>query len=397
MEHSGLSFVFLAVAFLATLLLYPGILSVARKQNIVDNPGARKLQRVPVPVLGGLAVLFGMGIAGVAAYAVLQDWIIYKILLLLVLMLLLGLWDDVRDVSASLRFVLEILIVWAIIPIFGLRINDFHGLWGLYAVSDTVSIPLTIIAGVGIMNAVNMIDGVDGYCSTYGIMACSVFAVIFSLSGDTAWMVMAMITVGALIPFFFHNVFGEKSKMFFGDNGSLMLGTLLALFTFRVLCSDSPCSGLEGSGLSPVALTLATLAVPVFDTLKVMVFRMVRGVSPVHPDKTHFHHLFISMQLSHLFTSAIIVSINMLIIGLLLLGWKLGASIDLQFYLVVLLALLFTWGFYFFMDGERRKNGGEGSALFQRWSEIARKHNFTITRTWLLLRGIADSPLLGGK
>ena len=190
MEHSGLSFVFLAVAFLATLLLYPGILSVARKQNIVDNPGVRKLQRVPVPVLGGLAVLFGMGIAGVAAYAVLQDWIIYKILLLLVLMLLLGLWDDVRDVSASLRFVLEVLIVWAIIPIFGLRINDFHGLWGLYAVSDTVSIPLTIIAGVGIMNAVNMIDGVDGYCSTYGIMACSVFAVIFSLSGDTAWMVM---------------------------------------------------------------------------------------------------------------------------------------------------------------------------------------------------------------
>jgi len=279
----------------------------------------------------------------------------------------------------------------------GVEINDFHGLWGLQEIEDVVSIPLSLIAGVGIMNAINLIDGVDGYCSTYGVMACIFFAIIFYYAGDMTMFTLALIAIGALIPFFFHNVFGKTSKMFLGDGGSLMLGTLLAIFTFSVLSKNSPCAQYLDDGISLVALVLAILAVPVFDTLKVMIFRVAKGHSPFHPDKTHLHHLFIELNYSHLATSGIIVTVNALIIGICALSWQLGASIDLQVYIVIFCSLLFTWGFYFFMQHEHRKNDGYGSAFFQNACQRGNATNFTNGNVWKFLRRVVDSRLLGGK
>ena len=258
-----------------------------------------------------------------------------------------------------------------------------------------VSVPLTLVAGVGIMNAINLIDGVDGYCSTYGVMACSAFAVIFFYAGDMMMFTLALIGIGALIPFFFHNVFGKTSKMFLGDGGSLMLGTLLAMFTFSTLSKDSPCASYGVLGLSLPGLALAILAVPVFDTLKVMIFRVIRGQSPFHPDKTHLHHLFIEMNFSHLSTSALIVFGNVVILGILILSWYLGASIDLQLYIVILSALLFTWAFYFFMEGQRRKFDGEGTLLWQRICKRGSKTQLSSTPFWRFIRRIVDSKFLG--
>lgn len=386
----------MVAAFVVTLAVFPHVLSFARKHKLVDNPDARKLQREPVPLMGGVTVFIGLTVSVLAGYFLLWDIRLLKILAVLLVMLLIGVWDDMKDVSASLRFVLEVLVVWFMIPFLGMHINDFHGLWGFHELPMVASVPLSIIAGVGIMNAINMIDGVDGYCSTFGIMASTVFAVVFYRAGDMAMFLLALVAIGALIPFMFHNVFGEKSKMFLGDGGSLMLGTLLVVFTFRTLSSGFPGQAFDASGLLLPALMLATLAVPVFDTLKVMCFRMFRGGSPFHPDKTHLHHLFIEMQFSHLFTSGVIVLSNALMVCLLLLAWRLGASIDWQFYLVVLMALLLTWGFYFFMEHEGRKNDGQGSEFYQRLSLLARRHYFTISAIWLFLRRLVDSHLLAG-
>lgn len=265
---------------------------------------------------------------------------------------------------------------------------------GVHELPDAVSVPLSLIAGVGIMNAINLIDGVDGYCSSYGVMACSVFAIIFFNAGDMGNFALALIAIGAFIPFFFHNVFGRTSKMFLGDGGSLMLGTLLAFFMFRVLTHGSPESVYDASGVSLPAVCLAILAVPVFDTLRVMIVRVLKGESPFHPDKTHLHHLFIDMNFSHLSTSFIIVLGNVVIGALLIAGWKLGLSVDLQAYLVILSALVFTWFFYFFMDREHRKNDGDGSKLWQ----LMCHHNISqlsSTPIWQFIRKVVDSPLLG--
>lgn len=397
MDSVWVSLFLSAVAFVVTMLAYPHVLSYARRHNIVDNPNARKLQRVPVPVMGGLTVYIGYFVASTVAFLLTKDVRIVKVMAVLTVMGSVGIWDDIKDITPALRFAVEVLVVWAIMILFDVEINDFHGLWGIRRIPAQFSIPLSLIAGVGIINAVNLIDGVDGLCSSFGMMTCLVFAYIFHHVGDTTMFFIAMIVIGGLLPFFFHNVFGQSSKMFLGDGGSLMLGTLLTLFTFNTLSADSPCFAIGYSGLSLVALTLAILSIPVFDTLKVMIYRVARGKSPFLPDKTHLHHLFIELGFSHLATSFIMVFMNLTIVGLLLLAWSLGLSMDGQVYWVIFLAVMFTWGLYFTMEGQHRQNDGEGSVFFQKVSKRGKATNISMTPFWQFFRRIVDSRFLGGK
>ena len=360
MTSNTLAIVLAFISFVVTTTGYPKVLSYARRHNIVDNPNARKLQRVPVPVMGGTSIIIGILAAAVVGFTVqlisknwdwsLVDWRMTKVMCLLAVMYAIGFWDDVKDVSPALRFLVELMVVWAMILMLGVEINDFHGLWGIHQIPDSVSVPLSLIAGVGIMNAVNLIDGVDGYCSSYGIMACIVYASLFAYAGDKQMFTLALIGIGALLPFFFHNVFGRTSKMFLGDGGSLMLGTLLALFTFTALSSESPCAKvLSGDGLSIVALCLAILAVPVFDTLRVMIVRIANGRSPFHPDKTHLHHVFVNIGCSHSITSLLEIGINLAVYGIWLLSYHFEASIGWQLYIVIIAAVILVWGTYFFL------------------------------------------------
>ena len=396
MLTTGLSIGLMVLAFVVTTLAYPYVLSFARKHKIVDNPNARKLQRVPVPVMGGTTVYIGVLVATIVGLIVSQNPRLLWALVLISIMYGVGVWDDLKDVSAYLRFLIEIGVVWIMILGLEVEINNFHGLWGVYDVPDVVSVPLTLIGGVGIMNAINLIDGVDGYCSSFGVVSCIAFAVLFLLLGEMALFALALVFIGALLPFFFHNVFGQKSKMFLGDGGSLMLGAVLSLFVFALLTSGRGNNVLDDKGLSRVALSLAILAVPIFDTLRVMMARIIRGLSPFHPDKTHLHHLFIEMDFSHLATSFMIVLGNLFIIGCLLLAWLLGASIDFQVYLVIGMALLFTTGFYYFMEAQRRANDGEGTALYKWHCKVGAKTHRSEKPFWRFMRKVVDSRFLGG-
>lgn len=393
----GWSLGLLLIAFVLTSAIYPWVLSYAVRHRVLDNPNERKLQRVPVPVMGGVAVWLGAFVTAAVSYAVVPNPRAFWIIGILTVMFGIGVWDDVKNISAWLRFLVEIFVVWVMILALDVEINDFHGLWGLHEIPDTWSMPLSLIAGVGIINAVNLIDGVDGYCSSYGIMACLGFAIAFHIAGAGNLVALALGFAGALIPFFLHNVFGRRSKMFLGDGGSLMLGTLLTYFVFSLLTSGGPCERLDIDGLSPVAFSLGILAVPVFDTLRVMTSRIVRGLSPFHPDKTHLHHLFIDLNFSHLATSSIIVTANFLLVLVLLAAWKLGLGVNGQVYLVITMGLLFTTVFYYWM--RRQEPSGvndEGTALFRRIYRLGARTHLGETLVWTWLRNLSDSRLLGG-
>lgn len=395
MITAGVSFFLMGVALVVTSLVYPYILAFARKYNIVDNPSARKLQRVPVPVMGGTTVFIGYLVAIAIEVIIYPDDYTLKITSLLFVMFLVGVYDDIKEVAAVLKFLIELCVTWSIIIVLKVEINDFHNLWGIRELPNVVSVPLSLIAGVGIMNAINMIDGVDGFCGAFCIMACTAFAVVFYYVGDMSNFALALIAIGALVPFFFHNVFGLTSKMFMGDGGSLMLGTLLVFFTFSALTNTSPVAHYDYVGPFLPALCLSILAVPVFDTLRVMILRLVKGVSPFHPDKTHLHHLFIEMNFSHLSTSIIIVLGDVFIIGLLIIGWSLGLSQEWQTYTVIICAISFTWLFYFAMDKERSKNNGEGSEMWLRWCKYGKSTHLSQTALWRFVRRVVDSRFLG--
>lgn len=368
-------------------LIYPFVLRYAIRHNIVDNPNTRKLQRTPVPVFGGVAVFMGVLPAVVVTGIFFNDFPTTTVnLCAITVMLAIGVWDDRRDISAIFRFIVEIMIVFLMMLATGCFIDDFHGLWGIHGIPEYVAWPLSIFAGVGIINAINLIDGVNGYSSGYVIVSCLLFAAFFLHCGMITLAGLALIGVGALIPFFLHNVFGGKSKMFIGDGGTLMMGTAIAFFVAYCLSSCSTVKELEARNFGLIAFTLAVLSIPVFDTLRVMSVRMLRHLSPFHPDKTHLHHLFIDMGFSHSGTTMAILSMNITTVLIWFLSWKLGASINLQTYIVVALGILNTFVFYKFMKVQAARD----SRIYRFMCSLSSLTHIGNTRFWKFMRDTVD-------
>ena len=399
--HIGI-LVFLLSA-VTSISMFPWALKFAIKHGIVDNPNARKLQRVPIPVFGGIVVYAGILMGGIVLSIWMWNWVLFYGLIGMTIMMIIGIWDDQKDISALLRLFIEIALVTAFITLTGVYIDDLHGLWGVDALDPWVGIPLSIFAGVGLINAVNLIDGVDGYSSGYGMMACALFGTCFWTVWSTTMVCMMLIMIGALLPFFMHNVFGVKSKMFIGDGGTLMLGMMMTVCVFYALSSTQPCDKLDDEGLSLPAFSLAVLCIPVFDTVRVMMMRILRGSSPFKPDKTHLHHLFIDMGFSHLGAALFILFLNFMVVMIWLASWKLGASMDVQLYIVIALGMLVTFGFYKFM--KIQQNGGpvdeegypQGTMLWYMMYKVGNWTHRENKRSWRILRLIVDGPLLGAK
>lgn len=340
MNQTTFIIILIGLAFILATVTFPLALKLAKRWNIVDNPEARKLQKKPVPVFGGIVVVIGMLIPLIVAAQYYHFYDLWYAIGAIILLWIVGVTDDIRRLSAAIRFILELLIVWVLIwhpnqPGSGLMINNLYGLWGRYSISFFSAIPLTLVAGVGIINAINLIDGVDGYSSGYGIVANTLFSYIFFSQGCLTLGIFSAVAAAALLPFYLHNVFGDKSKMFIGDGGSLVIGMVMTYDVFALLSNQSPCRAMEQQGVSLVALALVILLIPVFDTLRVMTSRILRGESPFMPDKTHLHHLYIDMHFSHAATSLSIILWNLLAVVAWYVGYRHGLTITQQFYLVI--------------------------------------------------------------
>lgn len=374
------------LALLGTLWVHPKVLKISIMKNLVDNPDARKLQRNPVPVMGGIAVFFGIVIGICSSQMMFNSPNVFMLVAAMLIMLYTGTIDDIIDLSPTIRFIIEILVVLWMMYINKSSIDCFWGLWGVDTIPQWISYPLTIFASVGIINAINLIDGVNGLSSGFCFMASVMFAIIFYTTGNTVMAIIATSAAGAIIPFFFHNVFGYHTRMFIGDGGTLVIGMMMSMFTISILGQNSVCADYAESGLSLVAMTLAILAIPVFDTLRVMTSRIIRGTSPFHPDKTHLHHLFIELGFSHAGTTISILTINFLVVVLWFVSYKLGASIEIQLYIVIALSILTTFIFYTYANKKMKKQG-KTLAFFRK---IAKLLNFEKKGFWLSLQKMID-------
>ncbi|MCH5175588.1 MAG: undecaprenyl/decaprenyl-phosphate alpha-N-acetylglucosaminyl 1-phosphate transferase [Prevotellaceae bacterium] len=382
------------VSMVTSAIVFPMALRFAKKHGIVDNPNARKLQRIPVPVFGGIVVYVGILAGSLLLMFLMPNTILMWGLVAMAIMLGIGIWDDVKNISASLRFLIEILLIIGFISITDVYIDNLHGLWGIHELTQEVGVSLSIFAGVGIVNAINLIDGVDGYSSGYGIMACLCFAIAFWSVWSPVLVCMAIVIIGALVPFFLHNVFGVRSRMFIGDSGTLMLGMLMVVMSFYAISSKSSLSTMEQHNFCIPAFLVAVGCIPLLDTIRVMTMRILRGCSPFKPDKTHLHHLFIDMGFSHLGAALFILFVNAMIVLVWLLAWKIGLSIDIQMYIVLSLGLLVTFGFYKFMKVQQY-GSQNGTKLWQAmcrlgsWTHCENKHS------WKAMREFVDGPMMG--
>lgn len=328
------------VAFVSAAFLHPKVVEIARDKGITDNPNPRKLQQTPVPVLGGTVVFFGIlvSMGGLSFYYGYSNLAIMAIMM--VVMLYVGTIDDISGLTYRFKFKTEILLSLVFVWLSGQYICDFQGLWGIHSIPSWCGILLTVLTMVGIINALNLIDGVNGLCSGYCILACGTFGIYFYQSGEPEMVIMMASCIGALFPFFFHNVFGKRLRMFIGDGGSLMMGMILAICVIRILSGSWRSGEMPGGDSCVIPFVLAVMSMPVFDTLRVMTMRMVRRTSPFHPDKTHLHHAFIGAGFTHFKTTLSILLLNVGVVGIWYLLYRIDCSLTIQLYGVILSGLL---------------------------------------------------------
>lgn len=346
-------------ALLMTFWVYFKILQIAKEKNIVDKPAARKLQTNPVPVLGGVSVFFGV-ICGILLANVLMDCVsLLPILLAMCLMIYVGAIDDIIDLTPVNRLLIEVLAVLGLIFGDGACVNSLHGLWGIGEFSWWIGVPLTVLMGVGIINAMNMIDGVNGLSSGMCITCSLIFGFTMYKGEDYTNTMLALVMAGSLFPFLIHNVLGRTSKMYVGDAGTMSMGILMCWFVMQMLRVDHNvkwASYVADQHLSLVALTLAIMSVPVIDTLRVMMGRIWHHKSPFKADQSHLHHQLLLYSNSHSLTSIVEILMALFIDFVWLVTYLFRCSMEVQFYTVVTTGVVVVVGIYFFLHYNLKRN-----------------------------------------
>lgn len=378
------------IAFGSTWWIFKKVLRIAIMKDIVDNPDARKLQKAPVPVLGGIAVFFGIIVSLTATGMFFETRSLFAIMGVMAIMLYVGTMDDILGLSPTVRFIIEIIVVLLLVFCNYYSLNDFHGLWGVYAIPEWLAIPVTVFACVGIINSINLLDGVNGLSSGYCITACIIFFFTFVWADDKEAASLAVMSIGSLIPFFCHNVFGKKSKMFMGDGGTLLMGTIMSTFVIEALNMDSPLADKVGENFGMIAFTIAVLSITIFDTLRVMVMRIIRHKSPFQPDKTHLHHLLLDLGFSHIGVTMTEILSNLMVVTAWWISYKMGASVDVQLYLVVALGMLVTFGFYKFARIQIQKE----TACYRFMLKIGKLSHITHTPWFERFRNFLDMGVI---
>lgn len=318
-------FIVLAFALSAFLswFLIPRILIVAYKKKLFDTPDERKMHQGAVPRLGGISFLPSLFISLFLMVAVryrlgyvVEDsfipYIVPEFCCMaagLILLFLTGVRDDLIGLRYRAKFIIQFIIA-CLLPLSGLWINDFYGLFGLHEISPWLGIPFTILLTVFIVNAINLIDGIDGLASGLSMAALAVFGVLYLQRGLWIYATLSFSMLGILIPFFYYNVFGKverHDKIFMGDTGSLTLGYILAFLAIRYASVNTellPMS--EGA----IVVAFSTLIVPMLDVLRVMYVRWRNGTGLFTADRNHIHHKFLDMGFSFRLTMIAIILLS---------------------------------------------------------------------------------------
>ena len=368
MENIALVLFGFIVAAVMGRVIIPNILLISFRKRLFDVPDNRKVHTRPVPRLGGVTffptILFVLCfimvcriISGHLSNSLFTMDIAGEMLALvagLTLLYIVGIGDDLVGVRYRKKFLVQIASA-AFFPLAGLYINNFYGLFGVYALPQIVGVPLTMLLVVFITNAINLIDGIDGLASGICIVALGVFGLIFACDQLWVFSLLAFTCVGVLIPFFLYNVFGKAErgrKIFMGDTGSLTLGYILSFLVIQYCMYRGVKEIPNYSGTINVALSI--LLVPCLDVVRVVIGRIQRHKSPFLPDKTHIHHKFMAMGFSPRKSLVLIQLISLFFIAstaLMVYVFKTNVNIILAFQ-VVAWTLLNIW----FSKVIRRKN-----------------------------------------
>ena len=324
---------YFAFALVVSLILQPLIISLSKKWQMLAQPNDRSEHKFPTPSLGGVGIFISLLLGG-ALFLIFDqhhDWLFF--MPSLALLFIVGIKDDLSDLSAGRKFLVQF-IAAGIIIYHGVRIESLFGLLGIYELDYWVSVAFTFVAIVGITNAFNLIDGIDGLAGSLALINLLVLTFIFYLVGSYQYMILSAIVSGGILGFLRYNF--HPAKIFMGDNGSLIIGFIMAVFIILILQNPQ----LVTIHAHAPMLLLAITSIPVFDTLRVFATRMIKGNSPFKADKSHIHHLLTNAGLNHRHASLLILIANLLVITQT--GLMLNISIEFILIMVVISLIVIT-------------------------------------------------------
>jgi UDP-N-acetylmuramyl pentapeptide phosphotransferase/UDP-N-acetylglucosamine-1-phosphate transferase len=305
----------LTVSLFIVLISIPSIVTVAQLKRLYDEPGRRKSHHKAIPNLGGIAIFAGIMIA-LGLFADFTRAIEFRLLMVsMVITFFIGIKDDILIIAANKKLSGEIIATFIIVLLGDVRFTNLHGFLGIHEIPYVVSLLLNSFVFIVIINSFNLIDGIDGLASAIGIIITLFFGTWFYLIGNIEYAVLSASVTGAFSAFFYFNVYGNKNKIFMGDTGSLLLGMVMSIIVVKFNEINSVYQGAYAIKSAP-AVSFGILIVPLFDTLRVFIIRVLRGQSPFRPDKNHLHHKLLRIGYSHLGSTLRIVMVNIFFITL---------------------------------------------------------------------------------
>src|SRR5580692_10914204 len=302
----------IAISFTVTFLAIPAVINVAEMKKLFDMPDARKVHFTPITPLGGLGIFAGFIFGSLLTlhfgqYADLQYYIAASFVIFF-----LGLKDDILIISPVKKFIGQVLAAFIIIYYGNIQIRSMHGFLGLYQLPEMFSLLLTYFAVIVVINSFNLIDGIDGLAGSLGLLSSVVFGIYFLYVGLSPYAVIAFSLAGSLLAFLIFNF--QPAKIFMGDTGYLLIGTVNAILVIKFI-NVANVSDIKFPINASPAVGFTILMIPLLDTLRVFGIRILHRRSPFSPDRNHIHHLLLDRGFSHRAITFFLVAINAIMVA----------------------------------------------------------------------------------
>jgi UDP-N-acetylmuramyl pentapeptide phosphotransferase/UDP-N-acetylglucosamine-1-phosphate transferase len=292
----------IALSFFLSLfissVLIPSLIDIARAKSYMDEPNSRTSHHDTTPTMGGIAIFIGSVIAFLMFVSVDAMPAFQYILAGVLIIFFIGFKDDIIGISPYKKLLGQVIAALIVIEFGRILLTNLHGLFYIYPITYNFGLVLSVITIIGITNCFNLMDGIDGLSASLSILACTAFGIWFYYTGNYDWTVLCAGVTGATIAFLYFNIFSKRYKIFMGDTGSLLLGFVISIIAIRFNEASVGVAGPFAVQAAP-SVSIGFLMIPIFDTLRVFITRMVKNKPPFSPDRTHIHHYLLDLGFSH--------------------------------------------------------------------------------------------------
>ena len=302
---------FITALIIASVII-PAWIQLCTKWHLFDKPDSRKHHQTVIPSMGGIGIFISIMVSYLLfGYTINSQEQFNGIFAALLILFITGFFDDLTDLKARLKLVIQILAAF-MVAASGLRIHTLNGFAGIYELNLFWQYAISIFIMLFLVNAYNFIDGLDGLAATLGLIIFTMFAMLFYLHGQLNYAVLCVGVIGSMVSFLYFNF--SPARIFMGDTGSLVVGFLIGICTVKLfnLWFESPIISFGPS------LTFATIFILLFDLTRVVFIRISNGISPFKADRSHLHHMICRQQFGHRGGAFIMASFNIFFILLVL-------------------------------------------------------------------------------